>query len=215
MSDLAPGRAADSPRVRLRRATEADGDAIVELMAELGYPSTPRVAVLATLRKVLDTPSMAVYLAEMGAGIPAGLIHCSHRPQIHLGGTCVAIDALVVAADARGHGIGTRLLKRARAYARYHKAVRVEVHTNRGRESYRRGFYPAHGFVEANSSLFRLAALEGGLGPSLATTADDGEGSERVAREPDERVSSDGNRTDGRPMEQGQRRVDSREGTRA
>jgi len=79
----------------------------------------------------------------------------SQRPQLHLGGRLVSIDALAVLPSVRGLGVGKRLLRRARAYARLHHAVRIEVHTTRARESYRRGFYPLNGYRETDSALFR------------------------------------------------------------
>lgn len=156
---------------RVRRASLDDAAAIAALLRDLGYAWLDAMALTATLKALLERPDLALFLAIDRAGRSLGLVQLSHRPQVHLGGTQVSIDALVVSAEARGQGIGRRLLRRARAYARCHQAVRVEVHTNRGRESYRRGFYAANGFREANSALFRLAELERKQGPALPGTA--------------------------------------------
>jgi GNAT superfamily N-acetyltransferase len=144
--------------VRLRRADLIDLPAVQGLLEELGYPHLHHEALAA--RQVLVRLDLDLFLAVDRADTPLGLIQLSHRPQLHLGGTLVSIDALVVTPAARGRGIGARLLHRARAYARLHRAVRLEVHTSRARANYRRDFYPAHGYREVDSALFRLAALE-------------------------------------------------------
>lgn len=152
--------------VRLRRVGMADEAAVRALVSDLGYAPPERLSAL--LRAVLRRPDMVLFLAVDRLDTPLGLLQLSCRPQVHLGGALVSIDALVVAAGARGQGIGARLLRRARAYARLHRAVRVEVHTSRARANYQRGFYPAHGYHEAESALFRLVELEArGLGPIL------------------------------------------------
>ncbi|MBI3075702.1 MAG: hypothetical protein HYY85_01750 [Deltaproteobacteria bacterium] len=42
---------------------------------------------------------------------------------------------------------------------RCRQCLRLELHTNRARESYGRGFYQRHGFREADSALLRWDAL--------------------------------------------------------
>lgn len=144
--------------IRLRPACESDCATIAGLLRALGYTAGGGADLAALLRTTLDRPDMALFLAterDEPHGDALGLIGLSQRPQLQLGGTLVSIDTLAVRADMRGRGVGRRLMRRARAYARLHRAVRIEVHTTRARENYRRGFYPAHGYQEANSALFR------------------------------------------------------------
>ena len=144
--------------LRLRRAREDDQAAIATLLQALGYTAGGGEPLPALLHGALLRPDFAIFLAfertESG-GAALGLLQLSQRPQLHLGGPLVSIDALVVLPSMRGRGVGKRLLLRARAYARLHRAVRIEVHTTRARENYRRGFYPLNGFHEADSALFR------------------------------------------------------------
>jgi ribosomal protein S18 acetylase RimI-like enzyme len=148
-------------RLRVRRATENDLGEIAGLLAALGYRFDNDSTLAGSLRDTLERPDMALFLAcDPHTGRPVGLLLVSQRPQLQLGGTLVSIDTLVVNPDVRGLGVGRRLLRRARAYARLHRAVRVEVNTTRTRENYRRGFYPANGYEEADAALFRLAPLE-------------------------------------------------------
>ena len=156
---------ADPPtatRIRLRRVAAADLPAVRRLLAALGYDHADEAALAEHLTTVLARPDLAAFLAVDHAGAPLGLIALSQRPMFHLGRTLVTIDSLVVANEARGLGVGGRLLRRARAFARAHRAVRLEVHTSRSRENYRRGFYPKHGFREADAAIFRDVGLEDG-----------------------------------------------------
>jgi len=145
-------------RVRLRRAQAADHAAIATLLRALGYTAGGGETLPAILCAALARPDFAIFLAfERAApeGAALGLMQLSQRPQLHLGGTLISIDALAVRPEVRGRGVGKRLLRRARAYARCHHAVRIEVHTTRARENYRRGFCPLNGYREADSALFR------------------------------------------------------------
>lgn len=173
------GAGSDSdPRrtLRVRSAREDDAPAVVALLRALGYSPDDGRAPGEILRATLDRPDLAAFLAVGDVG-PLGLIVVSHRPQLHLGGTLVSIDALAVLPEVRGRGIGRRLLRRAAAYARLHRAVRLELHTTRARENYRRGFYPANGFREIDSALFRrdLVPIATEYGPRAASLRDDGE----------------------------------------
>lgn len=140
--------------LRVRLAREEDVAALPTLLRALGYTADNEAELGALLRATLDRPDLAVFLA-IGHEGPLGLLGLSQRPQLHLGGTLVSIDALAILPEARGRGIGRRLLRRAIAYARLHRAVRIELHTTRARENYRRGFYPANGYREVDSALFR------------------------------------------------------------
>jgi (aminoalkyl)phosphonate N-acetyltransferase len=160
LGSVAASRAVGA-RLRVRRATEEDLSAIEELLAALGYRMGEAGALVASLRATLERPDLALFLAcDPAIGRPVGLLLLSQRPQLQLGGTLVSIDTLVVSPEVRGLGVGRRLLRRARAFARLHRAVRVEVNTTRSRENYRRGFYPANDYEEADAALFRLAPLE-------------------------------------------------------
>ena len=144
--------------IRVRPAGEDDLATIGALLRALGYSAGGGAELRALLRETLDRPDLALFLAlgrDTPRGAALGLIALSQRPQLHLGGVLISIDTLAVREDMRGRGLGRRLLRRARAYARLHHAVRIEVHTTRARENYRRGFYPANGYREANSALFR------------------------------------------------------------
>jgi N-acetylglutamate synthase-like GNAT family acetyltransferase len=143
-------------RTLIRLATVNDVQAAFELMAELGYPdlSLPRFA--EAYQAVLEHPAMFLIVAEDEDENIIGLASVSNRPQLRLTGNLVTIDEFVIAADARGKGAGRELLSGAIAMAKKLGACRLELETNRARESYRRGFYVKNGFTEADSAVMRI-----------------------------------------------------------
>ena len=142
--------------VTIRAAVQSDVEDAYRLMAGLGYPDLDRPAFQAVFDELLNRGDMTILLAENTSGRVVGLASVSHRPQLHLTGIVVSLDELVVSDEARGLGAGRELLDRVKQMAGELGARRLELHTNRGRESYKRGFYPKNGFFEANSALMRL-----------------------------------------------------------
>ncbi len=143
--------------LEIRSARAEDASALESLLAELGYNPT-RADLEATLAETLRDPSAAIRLGVANGRVVA-LATLTFRPRLGLGGVLATIEELVVSESARGGGVGGALLDDAIALARARRARRLELMTNRGRESYARGFYAKRGFVEANSAVLRYAAL--------------------------------------------------------
>lgn len=141
------------PSIRAARASDAS--AVFELLRELGYTALDPSEYALAFESVTTHPEMRVFVAEDGSGRLVGLLSLSHRPQLRLGGTLVTIDELVVAEHGRANGIGRALLERARRVGVELGARRLELSTNRNRESYARGFYVKCGFAEVNSAVMR------------------------------------------------------------
>ncbi|HSQ20783.1 MAG TPA: GNAT family N-acetyltransferase, partial [Blastocatellia bacterium] len=140
----------------IRSATESDVQAAYGLMAELGYPDLSMASFAKTYAAVLKNPAMTLIVAEDENGGIVGLASISRRPQLRLKADLVTIDELVVPAHARGLGVGSALLEHAKEIAENSGAGRLELETNRGRESYRRQFYIKNGFTEADSAVMRI-----------------------------------------------------------
>ena len=140
----------------IRAAARSDADALLELLRALGYDGVDPSAHAQTFRRIVAHPEIRVLVAENESGRIIGMLALSHRPQLRLGGTLVTVDELVVTADQRGRGVGRALLEGAKAIARELGARRLELMTNRSRETYSRGFYTKNGFAEANSAVMRL-----------------------------------------------------------
>lgn len=130
--------------------------AVFELMAELGYPDLSPSRFAATYDSVLKHAAMKVIIAEAEDGRIAGIASVTVRPQLRLTANLITIDELVVAGGARGRGVGRALLDHVKAIAVDASAGRLELETNRARESYRREFYVKNGFAETNSAVMRI-----------------------------------------------------------
>jgi N-acetylglutamate synthase-like GNAT family acetyltransferase len=143
----------------IRAAVPSDTTPLLALLHELGYTELDADVYARTFELVLAHPEIRVLVAEDESARVVGLLALSHRPQLRLAGTLVTIDELVVAQGARGRGVGRTLIERAKAIAAELGAKRVELLTNRTRESYSRGFYVKNGFVEASSAVMRLKSL--------------------------------------------------------
>ena len=137
----------------LRRARPGDAVAVRTLVEHLGYAPDPRTFT-ENFMQVVRHPEAAVLVLAEGVRV-VGYLAISHRPQVRLGGRIATIDDLSVDPDYCGRGLGSALLEAALELARGFGSVRIEVSTSRARESYARGFYRKHGFVEADSALLR------------------------------------------------------------
>jgi N-acetylglutamate synthase-like GNAT family acetyltransferase len=144
--------------VTLRRARPGDAGPVLDLLLQLGYAPDQR-SYDETFAQVARHPEAAVFVAVEGVRQVVGFLALSHRPQIRLGGRIASIDELVVDKVRRGEGIGGALLQAALSHLSSLGCQRVEVKTRRSRESYNRGFYLAHGFLEIDSALLRLEPL--------------------------------------------------------
>jgi len=142
-------------KLLIRSATESDLQAAFRLMDELGYPDLSIARFAETYSSVQKHPAMTLIVAEDGGEI-VGLASVSRRPQLRLTADLITIDELVVADSARGLGVGGALLEHVKAMAGNLGARRLELETNRARESYRRGFYIKNGFTEADSAVMRI-----------------------------------------------------------
>jgi len=142
-------------RLLIRRANDSDLQAAFKLMAELGYPDLTIARFAEIYCAVQKHPAMTLIVSEVDDEV-VGLASISHRPQLRLASDLITIDELVVADSARGLGVGRALLEHVKEMAGSSGARRLELETNRARESYRRRFYVKNGFTEADSAVMRI-----------------------------------------------------------
>ena len=142
--------------IPIRLATARDVESAIRLMAHLGYPDLSLPKATEMYHSVLRHPAMTVFVCESDDGEVVGLATISRRPQLRLTSDLITIDEFVVADNARGRGVGRALLEHIKSMARKAGARRLELNTNRARESYRRAFYIKSGFTEADSAVMRI-----------------------------------------------------------
>jgi GNAT superfamily N-acetyltransferase len=131
----------------IRDATPEDAAAVAALLAELGYPTEPRIAA-----QRLDslTAADAVLLDE------GGLIALHRIPRIAEGGAFARITALVVAAGHRNDGVATALLAAAEQRAREWGCDLLEVSSGRRPErDPAHAFYRSAGFADTGERATR------------------------------------------------------------
>ena len=98
----------------LRRTTLADAGAVRSLVEELGDGLLDAHAFSLGLEAVLADPAQQLLVAEVEGQVVA-FMSLDVKPQVRLVGLVVTIDELVVAARARGLGIGKKLVDFAKA----------------------------------------------------------------------------------------------------
>jgi GNAT superfamily N-acetyltransferase len=133
----------------IRRATAADVDAIVAMLADdrLGAgretPGDPRYA--AAFAAVDADPNQFLAVAELGGEV-VGTLQLTVIPGLSLrGATRAQIEAVRVRSDQRGTGLGGQLVDWAVGRARARGCSVVQLTTNAVRTEAQR-FYARHGF---------------------------------------------------------------------
>ena len=124
---------------RTRDARPDDAPALSRLLGELGHPA-PEDEVLARLSGLERRPGHVVLVVESYAGVIAvasGFV----TPVLHRPGVTGRISVMVVAASARGTGVGTRLLDAMEEALVARGATRLELTSNLKRTD-------AHAFYE-------------------------------------------------------------------
>lgn len=128
----------------IRGARAGDRDDLARLSAILGYPMTAEAA-RARLGEIADHPDHALLVAESQGRVVAWLQ--VSLPRIFESPRQAEIAGLVVDEDARGQGIGSRLLREAEGWARDRHCAVLRVRSNVIRDR-AHGFYLNAGFGE-------------------------------------------------------------------
>jgi GNAT superfamily N-acetyltransferase len=135
-----------------RPAVPADAEAIATLLAELGYPSTSAHVEERLAR--LSTPDYAVFVAVADERI-AGLMGLHRLMGLHLSEPGCYVNALVVAAEWRGRGIGKLLLERAESWARANGCGRITL-TSADHRRDAHHFYEHNGFANTGRRFVKM-----------------------------------------------------------
>jgi GNAT superfamily N-acetyltransferase len=132
--------------LKIRPAVPDDLLAIGAFVTNLGY-TAQRDDLLTMLGPMLEDHRHIVLLGEDDAHGVAALLSLSSRPVLRLQGWVGTIEEFVVRPGLRQRGIGDRMLHYAKGLAAERGWVRLETVVSRKRESHRRGFLLARGFV--------------------------------------------------------------------
>ena len=129
----------------IRRITASDVASAAALLAELGYPTT-EADLGERLKAIATNPDDAVLVAAEDGNI-LGLVSVHSFEMIHRPGRLGRITSLIVAASARGRGLGTNLLAAAEKHLRAYGCAKLEVTSGEQRSS-AHDFYAANGYKE-------------------------------------------------------------------
>lgn len=129
----------------IRRITSSDVPSAAALLAELGYPTT-EADLGERLKAIATNPGDAVLVAAEDGNI-LGLVSVHSFEMIHRPGRLGRITSLIVAASARGRGLGTNLLAAAEKHLRAYGCAKLEVTSGEQRSS-AHDFYAANGYKE-------------------------------------------------------------------
>jgi len=135
-----------SDSFQLRAARPEDADALVGLLAQLGYPDT--AAFMARrLAEQLGHADAWLRVAADGSRV-LGFISLHFMPQLALAGDFCRVSYLCVGEGARDRGIGEALLAAAEQEARRRGCDRMELHCDQRRTAAHR-FYERLGYSDA------------------------------------------------------------------
>jgi GNAT superfamily N-acetyltransferase len=150
--------------VTLRTATLEDASAIAELITELGYPTAPD-AMHARLTALLTEPQHATFVA-VADGRLVGVTGVRVERGFEIDGVYGRLLVLVVAADARGAGIGAQLVEAANAWAAANGAAQIVVNTATHRTRAHQ-FYERCGYQRTGIRLVKALSAAGLVLPEV------------------------------------------------
>ncbi|WP_063892601.1 GNAT family N-acetyltransferase [Paenibacillus sp. Leaf72] len=129
----------------IRSYEQQDVEAVIELMADLGYP-TNKEALSARMEKIASIPSYYTFVAVRD-GQAVGMIGCRDIFYYEEDGMVVQISLLVTKQSEQGSGIGTALVAYTEQWARERGASALYL-TSGIKESRKKAhaFYEARGF---------------------------------------------------------------------
>ena len=146
-----PAPPAQKPKLKLRDAKPSDALRLVGLIHELGHEINEKQLRknLASLKKSGETPLVATLDKSV-----VGMCGVGRRVVIHRPAPLGRITALVVGKEARGHGIGRKLVEAAEEWMRDKGCQLVEV-TSNDRRAEAHAFYRHLGYERSSIRFFK------------------------------------------------------------
>jgi GNAT superfamily N-acetyltransferase len=146
--------------ITIRDALREDAPAIDAVLCALGWfthldyiPVNETRARIARVIAEQCSPSgdNTLLVAETTEDRVVGYVFVHWLPNLIFGGEGY-VSELFILPDARGHGIGGALLEEAKRRGVARGYQRLTLFNRRERESYQRGFYPKHGWIERDDA---------------------------------------------------------------
>jgi GNAT superfamily N-acetyltransferase len=137
----------------IREAVVEDAIAIAYLLAQLDYPGTDEF-IATKICQQLSHPDALLLVAEKDAQL-LGFISLHFIPQLALVGDFCRVSYLCVSENARGLGLGTKLLERGEVVAKMRGCDRMEVHCH-SRRKLAHAFYFRQGYEESPKYLRKM-----------------------------------------------------------
>ena len=138
-----------APNIRVARDT--DSDAVLGLLAELGYPTEPD-ALESRLERLDGEPSARMLVADLDGEVVGfaslHVLHLVERPPLG------RLSAIVVTEPARREGVGLALVDRVEREARAQGCDRLEVTSGEWRDE-AHAFYRDIGFEETSKRFIK------------------------------------------------------------
>jgi GNAT superfamily N-acetyltransferase len=144
-----------SMSVAVRPIRVEDAAAVAALSCQLGYPTTGAM-VRYRFGSIADRPDAGVFVAQDATDRVIGWVHV-YGTHLLESEPHAEIGALVVAEEARGHGVGRTLVTTAEAWAERHGYGTVRVRSNVARVQ-ARGFYEhlGYGYIKTQNNFRKL-----------------------------------------------------------
>lgn len=140
--------------MNIREAEANDLDSIITLIKEFNFIKENESyedvykAMMETLKLCNIDKSHTVLISEEIAGDFLGFIVIHWLPYLIFRRPEGYVSELFITSSARGKGVGTRLLEKARKEARKRGCFRLNVLNRKDRSSYHRKFYKKDGWTE-------------------------------------------------------------------
>ena len=145
--------------MRIRAATQDDIPALAGLLSILFAQEAEfqpdRDTQIRGLTQIIENPDIGMILVAEQDDALVGMVNLLFTVSTALGGRVAVLEDMVVCSDARGSGLGTRLLKEAISFAKSRGCKRITLLTDHDNLAAQE-FYRRNGFVSSGMIPLRL-----------------------------------------------------------